>query len=265
MLKKRLIFTLLYLDGNFQLSRNFQLQQVGDIGWLYDFYNLKSITNSIDELIILNVGREEKNFEKFLQDVARLSKNCFMPIAIGGGIDTAEKVSLCLKCGADKVVINSALFENKTEVDKIISRYGKQVVVASIDYSLINNKREIFIKNGLKKLEVEFEDYLEKVESIGVGELYLTSIDRDGTGQGYDYDSLFIASKIMSCPIIASGGVGNFTQLKEGLEKPFLSAVSTANIFNFLANGLTEARDTILNSGIPLARWDRNLITSLGK
>lgn len=263
MLKKRLIFTLLYNDGNFQLSRNFQLQNVGGLDWLYKCFNLESITNSIDELIILNVEKENRDEERFLRTVVDLSKHCFMPIALGGGINSLEQVSRYLRSGADKVVINSDVFKNPETIRKISRKYGAQVIIASIDYLLNEGVREIYISGGKEKVGIDFLEAIKFVNKLGVGELYLTSMDKDGTGQGFDYDTLEIVSKHCDCPLIASGGVGNFGHLHNGLEKDFIDAVSTANIFNFLASGLTEARKHIVNSGVPLATWDIEKLNSL--
>ena len=263
MLKKRLIFTLLYSEGNFQLSRNFQLQNVGNLDWLYTCFNLESITNSIDELVILNVEREEQDEDRFLEAIKELATHCFMPLAVGGGIRTKEQVSKVLKAGADKVVMNYELFNNVDVVKDITDTFGKQVLVASVDFLREGDELSIFTNAGTEKLDLNFETAIHNLNKLGIGELYLTSIEKDGTGQGFDFDALELAANNCDCPIIASGGVGNFKHLKEGLDKEYINAVSTANIFNFLASGLTEARDFIISQGIPMAKWDRDKLKSL--
>ena len=123
MLKKRVIFTLLYDNGYFMLSRNFRLQKVGDLQWLKKNYNFSHIAFSIDELIILDVTRGERNEEKFHDHVRSLNEECFIPIAAGGGIRTLEQARRLLRSGADKVVINTLLAENSSVITKISKEF----------------------------------------------------------------------------------------------------------------------------------------------
>jgi cyclase len=257
MLKKRLIFTLLVSDSDFQLSRNFALQKVGNLAWLYDCYNLDAIFKSIDELVILNVSRDPvANQEKFLNVVQKLAKNCFVPIALGGGIRTSEDAYKYMDRGADKLVLGQATFNNAPLVKELVSIFGGQSMTAAIDFLRKNQNRQVMIENGQKDSGFTLEKSLEIVRSLGFGELMLTSIEKDGTGQGYDMEAYEIASKILNIPIIASGGVGKFVHLADSLQQPFISAANTANIFNFMMNGLIDARKSIEDSGIKLAHWN---------
>ena len=111
MLKKRLIFTLLYGDGNYNHSRNFNLQKAGNVRWIDENYEFLSMSQSIDELIVLDVSRECKSIENLIQELSILTKNCFMPISAGGGIKNLKNASALIRNGADKIVINSLLFQ----------------------------------------------------------------------------------------------------------------------------------------------------------
>lgn len=257
MLKKRLIFSLLVSEGNFQLSRNFNLQKVGNLGWLYDCYNLEAITKSIDELVILNVSRNPAaDKAAYLEVVSKLAKNCFIPISLGGGIRTMEDAYLYMKRGADKLVIGHALFKNPDLVEELVSVFGGQSITAAVDFLKKGSERFIHISNGKEAVEMDFVRGLRFVKSLGVGEVILTSIEKDGTGQGYDMEAYEIASGILDIPFVASGGVGKFAHLADSLKVPYISAANTANIFNFMVNGLIDARKAIEDSGTKLAHWN---------
>jgi cyclase len=258
MLKKRLIFTLLVEDGFFVLSRNFGLQKAGNLDWLKDFYDFDSIALSIDELIVLDVSRGKRDRLSFASLLQDLSCSCFMPIAAGGGIRSEEDVELLLNSGADKVVVNTALFDNEGLVRELIRRYGAQCIVASIDFMTeASGTTNVYVENGSKATRLTIEDAIDRVQTLGVGEVYLTSINQDGTGRGFDYEAITLVGARARCPLIASGGAGTFAHIANALKLPAISAVSTANLFNFMSDNLTEARSFIMESGIPLAKWKR--------
>ena len=127
MLKKRLIFTLLFNDGQFMLSRNFRLQKVGDLNWLQTNYDFSHISFSIDELIVLDVSREDRNISVFCEVLKVLSEGCFVPIAAGGGIRTLDQARSLLRSGADKVVVNTPLFENEDFIKELPASLGNSV------------------------------------------------------------------------------------------------------------------------------------------
>jgi imidazole glycerol-phosphate synthase subunit HisF len=256
MLKKRLIFTLLVRKGVFQLSRNFSLQTVGNFDWLSNHYKLTSITRSIDELVLLNVARDNEQSASFLESVAQLGTLCFMPIAAGGGIRTIDDAYRVLDAGADKLVVNTALFSAPMSVEGIARNFGSQCVVASLDYKRTASGLEVWCENGKKNTGMGLEDAVRRAESVGAGELYVTSIDRDGTGQGYDLEALEFVTRSSRLPVIASGGVGDFRHFLEGLSLDGVTGASTANIFNFMSDGLTQARTFIEAGGLRLAHWE---------
>ena len=261
MLKKRLIFTLLWNNGQFMLSRNFRLQKVGSIQWLQTNYNFSHISYSIDELIVLDVTRGERNPEEFCAALMQLTEGCFVPIAAGGGVRTIEAARKLLRSGADKVVVNSALYEKNDFVSYLASEFGQQCVVASMDIkSAPDGSYQIWSESGSKCLEGSAAMWIEQVMQDDVGELYLNSMDRDGTGQGYDLELLDLLPINMPKPVILAGGVGNATHLAAGLSESRVDAVATAHLFNFVGDGLKQARQSLIRSGVELPLWDIKLL-----
>lgn len=256
MLKKRIIFTLLVEDGYFVLSRNFALQKAGDLDWLRDFYDFNSIAFSIDELIVLDVSRTERNREQFAALLREISHNCFMPIGAGGGVCAPGDASILLNSGADKVVVNTILFTEPNLVRELVEKFGAQCIVASIDYKTRDSgEMDVFVGNGNRAVGMSVAAAIRHVQDLGVGEIYLTSINRDGTGRGLDLEGLATVNQDVTCPLIVSGGAGTFGHIADALTVPAVSAVSTANLFNFMSDNLTEARQWVIESGTPLARW----------
>lgn len=256
MLRNRLIFSLIHSNGAFMQSRNFRLQRVGDINWLERNYKFQKISFSLDELIVLDASKGTKDIELFAQVVSRLVNDVFIPVAAGGGIRAIEDAELLFKKGADKVILNSALYNDPNLARNIVAKYGSQSLVGCVDYRIIKDKAVVFINDGLKSIETPLCSYLSHVESLGVGEILLNSIDKDGTGFGYDLSTIIDNSKLLSVPLIIMGGAGNESHLHEGLLVKGVSAVATANLFNFIGNGLPNARKYILANGTNLAEWN---------
>jgi cyclase len=256
MLKKRVIFVLLYDRGTFMLSRNFRLQKVGDLRWLKENYDFSRIAFSIDELIILDVSRRDRDDEKFREHVRSLSEECFIPIAAGGGIRNIEQVQKLLYSGADKIVVNSLLAKDKDTIKKIASKFGRQCLIASVDVKKTSDGLRCFVENGSTMLTASLSEYLKDILKLPIGELYLNSIDRDGTGQGYDYDLLDSLPTPMPIPIILAGGAGKDTHLIEGLDDSRVDAVGIAHLFNFVGDGLINARNLLHKIKMNLAKWD---------
>jgi len=255
MLRKRIIFTLIYSEGFFMQSRNFRLQKVGNINWLEKNYKFQNIAFSLDELIVLNASKENKSIVEFSKTISELVNNVFIPIAAGGGIKTMEDAELLFNSGADKIVLNSVLLENPELVSSLIQKYGAQSIVASIDYKKNNELLEVFINDGSIKISMSLEEYIDYIIGLDVGEIYLNSIDKDGTGFGYDFETIDNLSKKIRIPLIIAGGAGNESHLIEGLKLDYVSAVATANLFNFIGDGLPKARQKIIQNGENIANW----------
>ena len=255
MLKKRLIFTLLYNSGIFSLSRNFRLQNVGDIKWLNENYNFDYISKYIDELIVLDVSRSSRDINAFSDILKTLTEKVFVPISSGGGIRKYEDAKILLDSGADKLVINSSLFTDKELINNLSSEFGRQCLVGSLDIKKQSNTYEAYIQNGSKKINKNNYEILSILKKCPIGEIMLHSIDRDGTGQGFDFDSLLFLNNKINLPIIISGGAGNGRHLIEGLKHNRIDAVSSSHLFNFIGDGLKIAREEAINNKIKLANW----------
>lgn len=255
MLKKRIIFTLLYENGSFMLSRNFRLQRVGNIEWLNRNYNFSNISFFIDELIILDVSRKERDQEKFCDNIRMVMDGCFVPISAGGGIKKTKQATKLLRCGADKIVVNSIIAEEPQKIDEFASNFGSQCIIVSVDIKKINDDFFVFTHNGKIRQEKPLKEWLKNIIKLPIGEIYLNSIDRDGTGHGYLMELLPYLPSSAPIPIIMAGGAGKPDHLAEGLKDPRIDAVATANLFNFVGNGLKLARNTLIEQGFKLPVW----------
>lgn len=260
MLRKRLIFGLIYSDGYFTQSRNFRLQKVGDINWLEKNYKFQDISFSLDELFIVDASRTVRDQQKFAKTLKTIANNVFIPITAGGGIKCVNDADILFENGADKIVINTSLIEFPELVNTITNKYGVQSVVAGIDYKIKNNEIIVLICNASKEIEYSLLDYVKYIESMGVGEILLTAIDKDGTGFGYDIETINLIGHHVNVPLLIMGGAGNQTHLKDGLANENVSGVVTANLFNFIGQSLPNARDYLIDQKINIANWERKVL-----
>jgi len=245
------------------LSRNFRLQKVGDLNWLKKNYVFSKISFSIDELIVLNVSRKNKDEDLFKDHIKELTKECFIPIAAGGGIRKVEEARILLRSGADKIIINTPIFTDPNLISSIAKEFGQQCVVASVDIKKEPNGYNIFIENGQRVIENSLKEYLHELADYPIGELYLNSIDRDGTGQGYDDKLLEFLPDDFPVPVIIAGGAGNYKHFISGLKSKKTDAVATAHLFNFVGMGLENARKNLVEKGFNLPIWDNRIMTQL--
>jgi len=236
-------------------SRNFRLQRVGDINWLERNFKFQKISFSLDELIVINATKGEKDLVEFADVVKRLVKNVFIPVAAGGGIRSLDDADRLFLDGADKIILNSALYETPELVNQIAEKYGSQSIVASIDYKYIEGYPRVLINDGVRLIDMHLDEYLIKVLETPVGEILLNSIDRDGTGFGFDLNIMNSAIYSINIPLILMGGAGNELHLYEGIELENISAVASGNLFNFIGNGLPNARKHLLEKGCNLPSW----------
>jgi len=255
MLRKRIIFTLIYDNGSFNQSRNFRLQKVGNIRWLERNYKFKDIAFALDELVVLNASKKDKSIEDFAETLTKLVDDVFIPVAAGGGIRTLEDAELLFASGADKIVLNTVLYKDKSLVMELVSLYGSQSIVASVDYKRVDNSLKVFIEDGTSELDMNLNEYISYIESLNIGEIYLNSIEKDGTGFGYDLETIIDISRDITTPLIIAGGAGNEEHLLSGLNIEGVNAVATANLFNFVGDGLPKARERLLAENINIAVW----------
>lgn len=234
------------------LSRNFRLQKVGDIEWLEKNYGFSNVGFSIDELIVLDVSRNERNRDGFSEVLKILTNDCFAPIAAGGGINSVADATKLLRSGADKIVVNSALHSNKQLVSELAQEFGRQCIIASVDCKQSEDKFYIATNNGSYITDLTLTKFLQQCSDLAIGEICINSIDRDGTGNGFQIELLDCLPELFEILVIISGGVGNYSHLAEGLNDPRVDAVATANLLNFMGDGLASARSQLVNLGIDL-------------
>lgn len=253
MLKKRLIFTLLFNNGSFMLSRNFRLQSIGDLDWLQRNYVFSNISAAIDEIVVLNVSRGQPDAERFRDALRHLTETCFIPISAGGWVRSVHDARQLLRSGADKVVVNTPLALEPELVRELATNFGRQCVVASVDLARsADGEWQVRIEGGQRVLPGSARDWLASLADQPIGDLYLNSIDRDGTGQGYHLEMLDQLPAGFGAPVIVAGGAGNSTHLAAGLRDSRVDAVATAHLLNFVGDGLIKARRNLVDSGIPL-------------
>jgi len=245
----RLIFTLLFDGSAFMMSRNFRLQQVGGVEWLTRNYRFASVSEAIDELMILDVSRGVRDRAAFLDAVREVSRGCFVPLSLGGGINDKEDALRLLREGADKVVINSALWRNQRLLEEISSVAGEQSIVAAVDIRSGGGDLRLMTDNGLVAVEGDPPRLMSELARLPFGELMMTSIDRDGTGMGLNMEVLELLGPRFSHPVIIAGGVGKGEHIAAGLADPRVTAVATANLLNFVGDGLARARDDVRERG----------------
>jgi imidazole glycerol-phosphate synthase subunit HisF len=253
-LRKRLIFVLIYSDGSFCQSRNFRLQKVGKVDWIIDNYKFTQVSKYIDELIILDAS-PIKDTTTFCKDVKSIIENIRIPKCFGGGVSSFADALEMFEAGADKISINSLAFDDPIACKEIISMYGSQSIVASIDYKSEDGHEIVYKSNGTISTGIEVSQHVNFLNEIGFGEILLNSMDRDGTGFGYDLDKIISISNLSTVPIIALGGAGNKKHFHAGLLVENVGAVATANLFNFMEDALGISRDYLLEEKINLAKW----------
>jgi imidazole glycerol-phosphate synthase subunit HisF len=179
-----------------------------------------------------------------------------VPISAGGGVTTLTDFETLLDSGADKVVVNSQALREPQFITEAARRFGSQCVVISIDCKRRLGANRVMAMNGTVDTGREVVAWAREAEQRGAGEIFLTSIDRDGTGTGYDLDLLRSVVDAVNIPIIASGGVGEFQHLTDGIERGGASAVSAANIFHYIGNGLVKAKQHMISKGASVPMWN---------
>jgi cyclase len=248
MLKHRLIPNIILNDGNVVQSVNFKHTNViGNAITAVDFFN----SWAVDEIIVLDVSRDIGSHSKFHKIIEGLSKRCFIPLTAGGWIKNTEEINQFLNEGADKISINTEAVRNPELIREASKIFGSQCIVISIDVRKNDsNNYEVFIDRGRESTGLDPVTLAKKVESLGAGEILLTSIDNEGTRNGYDLDLLRMVSTNVSIPVIAFGGVGNWQHFVDGIKIGKADAVSAANIFHYTEHSTYNAKEFLLKEGV---------------
>ena len=204
-----------------------------------------------DELCFLDIGASHEGRGTIIDVVRRTAEVCFMPLTVGGGVRSAEDARALLLAGADKVAVNSAAVARPEVVADIAARFGSQCVVASVDARRSGDHWEIFTHGGRNPTGIDALEHAVRLAELGAGELLVTSMDRDGTRDGYDLALTRAIADAVNIPVVASGGVGNLDHLVDGVREGHASAVLAASIFHFGQHSIADAHAALLAAGLP--------------
>jgi cyclase len=248
MLKNRIIPCLDVKNGRVVKGINFiELKDAGDPVEQAKVYS----DSGADEICFLDITASNENRETIYEVVKKTSKNCFVPLTVGGGVRSIEDINKLLNCGADKVSINTAAVQNHNLIKEAAKRFGSQCIVVAIDAKKTDeNKWSVFTHGGREQTDIDAIEYAKISESNGAGEILLTSMDKDGTQSGYDIQLTSKITKAINIPVIASGGVGSLDHLKDGIVKGGASAVLAASIFHFGTFSIKEAKEYLKSKNV---------------
>ncbi len=252
MLKIRVIPCLDVKDGRVVKGINFvDLRDAGDPVEAATAYDAAGA----DELCFLDITASHENRDTIFDIVERTAERCFMPLTVGGGVRTVEDIRKLLEAGADKVSINTAAVRDRQFVRAAAEKFGNQCIVVAIDAKRVSApgeqaRWEIFTHGGREPTGIEAVGFAKEVVALGAGEILLTSMDRDGTRDGFDNEVTRAIADAVSVPVIASGGVGNLDHLVDGVREGHASAVLAASIFHFGEHTIMEAKQHMAAAGV---------------
>ncbi len=246
MLRKRII-PIVLLDG-FSVLKTVHFKTRRNLGspiTVIKTYN----TRNVDELVLLDIdaSRQHRSIDKFT--IAEISEECFMPLTVGGGIRSVEDIAELLRCGADKVVINTVAIENPEFISQAASLFGSQCIVVSIDVVHTNDGYIVF-NNGIQHPEVDFTSWLLEVEKLGAGEILLNNVSLDGTMEGADVNLADMTASLVSIPVVYVGGVRDVDDVVK-IAKTTVSAIGISSIFHFTNATPKDCSEALKLRGIP--------------
>ena len=252
MLARRIIPCLDVKEGRVVKGVNFlNLRDAGDpveLAAQYDAWGA-------DELVFLDITASHERRSILLDVVRRTAEQCFMPLTVGGGVRSVADMRLLLKNGADKVAVNTAAVLRPKLLSEGAKAFGAQCVVLAIDAKKVRPGRwEVFLHGGRTATGLDALAWAKKAVKLGAGEIMLTSMDMDGTGEGYDIELTRAVSEGVSVPVIASGGAGNLRHLSDVLKRGRADAVLAASIFHFNQYSIPQARRYLRRQGIPMRK-----------
>ena len=248
MLKNRLIPCLVLRDGLIVQSINFKRYlPVGKAKIAVEFVSKWDV----DEIILLDITATRNKIKPNLDLISSISEQCFVPLTIGGGISEINDIRNIINAGADKICINMAALENQNFIFDASRVFGNQCIVVSMDVKLNPaGSYEVYGRNGTVPTGLTPVFWAQKVQNLGAGEIFLNSIDRDGSKTGYDLELVSQVSQAVKIPVIACGGVGQMEHLVQGITKGRASAVAAANIFQYTEHSTILAKAALKAAGI---------------
>lgn len=247
MLSKRIIPCLDIDNGRVVKGTKFvNIRDAGDPSELAKFYNKEGA----DELVFLDITATHENRKTLIDVVRNVSSQVFIPLTVGGGIRALNDMKIMLEAGADKVSINSSAISNPKLITECAKEFGSQCVVSAIDVKKIDTQWTVFTHGGRKVTDIDVIDWVQIVEENGAGEILLTSMDKDGSYDGYDLELLNIINEKISIPLIASGGAGKLEHLVDALSVGNADAVLAASIFHYGEFSIKQAKDFLRKNKI---------------
>ncbi len=248
MLKKRIIPVQLLLNGRLVKTQRFDsFRDVGDPVKSSAVYN----SQYADELVFLNIAREGQSVKPLAAFLERVSEVCFMPLAIGGGIRSFEDAAFLIQNGADKIVLNSVAYKDKSVITRVADRFGAQAVVVGIDAARRADGSYVARSHcGRNEEVVKIEDHIRSCEAAGAGEFFVQSIDNDGMMEGFDVPLIKLVSAIATVPVIGCGGSGNYNHLRDAFLETGVSALACGSLFNFSDSNPLRAKAFLSNYGL---------------
>lgn len=255
MLKTRIIPVLLLKEGRMVKGKQFaDYRDTGDPVSAAKIYNYQDA----DELVFIDIeasSSKSKDRRKLYDLIEKVSEECFMPLTVGGGIDSIRDIKALLNSGADKVLINSAAVQNPSLIKEASEIFGAQCIVVCIDVKLNGGNYSIYTHCSKRKVEgLNLVDHIRQMERLGAGEIVINSIDRDGMMQGYDLELLDLVKDNTVLPVIALGGAGDYDDLLDALNGPQVHAVACASLFHFGDNNPLRAKAYLKNNGIKVKK-----------
>jgi cyclase len=207
-----------------------------------------------DELVFLDITATVEGRNAMLDAVQRTAETVFIPLTVGGGVRSVEDVWALLRAGADKVSLNTGAVQDPDMLTRCADRFGSQCMVLAIDARRRGSSWEVHVRAGREPTGLDAVEWAAKATEVGAGEILLTSMDRDGTGLGYDLDLLRAVAEAVPVPVIASGGAGRLEHFAEALTSGMADAVLAASRFHFGQLSLAQVKEYLFSQGIPVRR-----------
>jgi imidazole glycerol-phosphate synthase subunit HisF len=239
-----------------RVVKGVQFQQLRDAGDPAELALLHAEAGA-DEIVLLDITATAEGRKTLVDTVRRTARHLVIPFTVGGGIRSLQDAAGIFEAGADKISINSAVLENPALIEEIAGRFGSQAVIVAIDArrgSASPQEAEVFAAGGRKPTGRKALQWAREAEQRGAGEILLTSMDRDGTRQGFDCELTEATAETVSIPVIASGGAGNAAHFIEVFQRGKADAALAASIFHFGTHAVADLKQTLLQAGIPM-RW----------